>query len=64
MREGEAPLVERGLEGRPVDARLAGHDEALLVDLDDPVHAAEIEGDAPVGGEGAALGAGDGGEAG
>src|SRR5690606_12964776 len=58
VREGEALFVEGVLERRAVDARFASDDEALFVDLDDLVHAANVDSDATVGCQGATLGAG------
>jgi hypothetical protein len=58
VRHRQAEAVELLLEHRAVDAGLHGDGEARLVDLEHAVHAAEVDGDPAVEGEGAALRAG------
>jgi hypothetical protein len=56
VRHRQSAFVQFGLKRGTVNSRLSCHDEARLVDLQNAVHPSQIDGNAAVGGECAALG--------
>ena len=58
VREREPATVEFPFKDGPVNSRLHGHCQARFIDVDDPVHAGQVERNPPVERERAALGPG------